>query len=56
MKIHNKPRALGTIGTLLGLVLVGVALLPQAPENTIRPGDSEIHRLRVGDRMIVEAP
>ena len=52
MKISKSARTLGIIGTVAALMLVIVTLPAQAPklENTIRPGDSEIHRLRVADQ------
>ena len=52
MKISRSARTVGVIGTLAALMLVMVTLLAQAPklENSIKPGDSEIHRLRVADQ------
>jgi len=52
MKIRESARTVRVIGTLAALVLVIVTLLAQVPklENTIKTGDSEIHRLRVADQ------
>ena len=52
MKISKSARTLGIIGIVAALMLVMVTLLAQAPklENTIKPGDAEIHRLRVADQ------
>lgn len=52
MKISKSARTVAIIGTLAALTLVIVTLLAQAPklQNTIKSGDSEIHRLRVADQ------